>query len=956
MLSIILAASFALVENGRPMAAFELADTNATSDVELFNRHLKEVTGASLPIGGTAAQNVIRVSLTRPDDISRRFEWSIRFLDERRMEIVATRRSLMAALVSLIEESCDARFLGSERCMFQFEPRSGAAVEVRDRKSAPHCYTLCRSVFRVPGNKRELGLADDGAFRYTHGIPIYAFPKDKYEKEGWPEAIMPTLKDGSKLKRPKGSFFAGWQPCYSSPETARIASENILEYLRSHPHDKSITLGVNDSRGYCECARCREINAKGEPALFTNNPMTVSESYYMFVNAVAAAVSREFPDVRIGLLAYTGTIMPPTFKVAENVVPMMTFDLCAAAPDPAVVARQEDVIRRWGAMVRETGTWSYEWGRSYLLPRVDFAAQAHRLKFLHENGGRAYFGEAMLDALEGPKLYLTSKLLADVDLDPEALLGEWFTRYAGKAAERPLREIYARATEYARSPRMKQTSFWRQRGYIYVQPTDARQKEQLAAITPGFVPGLLALAREVRSAAKTPGEKRRAEVLVHHFELLDVCAAFFGYAHCRPDTRTPADAAAAAAMLGELADRSGELMAEFASAKAYFLDPDFENPDYYRGAYVPLDLKPMLIETLVSVGRFYSDKRVADAFARLAGCEAFPEDIRADVKTVASAFAERRNVFDNQGFEKPLDESRIKTSLPHEISEEVLFKDKKTICVRPGDPVGGDANPYDLAQKDVAAFHLIQDVEPGCYSASAKVWTDAKGPRFADFVLWRQTKGVMKDWDSFRPTALKSGKWKSLSTFCKLDSSCDGVCFGIRFKGFEPGEKIYVGDINLTKVAPVQDTRRGEIRAGEFMLGSGSAMESREENGKRRRFIVYRGAANSLTSIARANFSSGLRVKDGEKITVRICCRSLDAAHPAIVGSKFSEKSSGAYHVVGNALFWNRRLPVAVTELSGSLDAAALDKEVSAHKLLLHVFALKGSGPVAVESVSWAVE
>ena len=119
MLSIILAASFALVDNGRPMAAFELADTNATADVELFNRHLSEVTGAALPVGGEAA-NSIHVKLVEPADIAHRFGWKIRFPEERRMEIVATRRSLMAALVSILEESCDARFLGSERCMFQF--------------------------------------------------------------------------------------------------------------------------------------------------------------------------------------------------------------------------------------------------------------------------------------------------------------------------------------------------------------------------------------------------------------------------------------------------------------------------------------------------------------------------------------------------------------------------------------------------------------------------------------------------------------------------------------------------------------------------------------------------------------------------------------------------------------------------------------------------------------------
>ena len=96
-------------------------------------------------------------------------------------------------------------------------------------------------------------------------------------------------------------------------------------------------------------------------------------------------------------------------------------------------------------------------------------------------------------------------------------------------------------------------------------------------------------------------------------------------------------------------------------------------------------------------------------------------------------------------------------------------------------------------------------------------------------------------------------------------------------------------------------------------------------------------------------------MKEGEKLVLRVRCRSLDAAHPAVVGGRFSEKTNGAYHVVGNALFWNRKLPTTSTELSGALDAAAVDKENTRHHLLLNLFMMKGSGPVAVDSVSWEV-
>ena len=954
MISLLLAATFALVEGGSPVAAFDVSDTNAVADVKLFNSRLREVTGTSIPLN-VAATNTIRVTLEQPADISRRFEWTIRFPAVGRMEIVATRRSLMAALVSILEEGCDARFLGSERCMFQFEPRKDVSVEVRERKSARRSYTLCRDVYILPGNRRELGLAEDGQFRYTHGIPVYAFPKAKYDKEGWPEVIMPTLKDGSKLKRPTGNVFMGWQPCYSSPETARIAADNILSYLRAHPEEMSITLGVNDNQGYCECATCREMNARSEPSIFTNFRPSMSESYYKFVNDVAAAVSREFPAVRIGILAYTGTIMPPSFDIAKNVVPMMTFDLAAASMEPEVVAQHEDIIRRWGEKVAETGTWSYEWGREYLLPRVDAPALAHRLKYLYENGGRAYFGEAMLDSLEGPKLYLISKLLSDIDLDADKLLDEWYVRYAGKAAEKPLREFFRRTAQYAQSPRMKQTSFWRQRGYIYVQPTRVRQREQLAALTPDFVPGLLKLAHEVRAAANTPGEKRRAELLVRNCELLDVYSSVLGFAHCQAQTMRPGGPAAAANMIDSLVVRAGELSGELARAKAYFQNPDVDDIDFYRGKYVPLDIKPLIIEPLLAAGCYYSDSRVAKAFSALSGCAALPTEVRSEVQVVADAFAQGRNVFSENVFGKTLETHEVGTSLPYVVTDEVLCNGEKTLCLRPGETTGGDANPYDTVLKDIPAFHLFKDVEPGYYyCASVRILTDASESHCADMALWRKKGTTMMDWDAYHPKALAKGKWTDFSNFRRVDSSADGVCFALKFSGFKPGEKVYIGDVRLLKIAPVKDNRSGETLAASFMRASGSIVDK----SGRRKLLTCRSKATAPVVFARTIITSrggGLLLKRGEKISVKIRCRSLDEKNPAVVGCNICEKIDGKFKTAGNALFWNRKLPATTTELLGTFDAAAVDWSLPRHTLLVNLFMMKGSGSVAVESLSWEI-
>ena len=249
-------ADFALVENGAAKAVFEFGpglgakeEKSLKGDVELFNKYLKLVTGAEIPVDGASSQNnKIRICLLPIDRLDTRFDWRIVFPSKREMRIEATTTSLFTALRQLLEEGCDARFLGTETCMFQFDGRKNVSLAVRERKNKRANYSLLRDIYGARGHKRELGLSDDGLFRYSHGIPVYAFPGDRYNAEGWPEAVMPVIK-GKKLVRPGNDLYNRWQPCYSNPQAAQIAAENIRQWLRKHPGEKSVTLGQNDNGG-----------------------------------------------------------------------------------------------------------------------------------------------------------------------------------------------------------------------------------------------------------------------------------------------------------------------------------------------------------------------------------------------------------------------------------------------------------------------------------------------------------------------------------------------------------------------------------------------------------------------------------------------------------------------------------------------------------------------------------
>ncbi|MBQ6245356.1 MAG: hypothetical protein IJK04_00710, partial [Kiritimatiellae bacterium] len=134
------AADFALVKDGAPCARIAFGATlgakaaaSATNDVALFNKYLKTVTGAELPLADAhrTFANAVQIDLRPIDRLDTRYEWRIDFPTSGVMRVEATTISLFTALRHVLEEGCDARFLGAENCMFQFEPRKDVAVDVR---------------------------------------------------------------------------------------------------------------------------------------------------------------------------------------------------------------------------------------------------------------------------------------------------------------------------------------------------------------------------------------------------------------------------------------------------------------------------------------------------------------------------------------------------------------------------------------------------------------------------------------------------------------------------------------------------------------------------------------------------------------------------------------------------------------------------------------------------------
>ena len=817
------AAEFHLVKNAKPTAQFQLAkDTNEKSHelIDLFNSYLKKVTGTELPKTNKNLSYTIQIVLEKNPKLGTHHNWKIDFPSEKVMKVTATDTSLFQALNAVLEKGADTRFLGIETCMFQYEPKKDVFVQTEPMKSKEG-YSLHRETYLLPNHVVELGFYDNVKFLYSHGIPVYAFPAEKYSK-GWPTFIMPVQR-GKKLVKPS-SFYSRWQPCFSNPETAKEAVKNILEILKKQPL-QSITLGVNDIGGFCECENCVKMDKGLRKGIFVNDKRNHANSYYTFVNRVAEEVCKEYPELRIGLLAYTGTIMAPDFPVHKNVVPVMTLDSVLGALDPKVKERHWGVINEWGKKVKETGIWDYCWGRRYQIPRVNFKNHADLLKYLYANGGRSYFGEnsGIADALDGPKTYLVANLLKDINADPEKLLEEWYNRYAGKAAAPYLKKLYQKCEKYWLTPEMKKTPIFRARNYIYMSPNESH----MFALKPGFTKELLDLALTVEKLAKTPGEKARAALLVRHMENLDCIASFQGMAYRAPDNGEFKSVKDVLAYFDFLKKNLPRLMAQHKRARAYFSYADFadERAKYFyltRRTLYETDAAVILTSGLLKTLCFMERKEIQKGLKELAALPDMPKDIKETIALISQG-DKVKNYFSNPKLEKPVNSMKIKTSIPYEITSEVLYNGEKTLKLLPAHPQGVP-NPDDNMLSHVVSFSITEKLDPGTWAVSLKVLTKSKRA-VMDLCLWRCTNGKNNHWEDLRQIRVQPDKWQTFTQVETVEPRNTGANIILRPSSFKANEPLYIADIRLIRVSNSEVSRDQKIPSVKFASRDKSSYE-----------------------------------------------------------------------------------------------------------------------------------
>jgi hypothetical protein len=223
------------------------------------------------------------------------------------------------------------------------------------------------------------------------------------------------------------------QLCLTNEDMRRELVKNLKERLRANPAATIASVSQNDCFGNCACPRCRAVDEEeGGPA----------GSLLRFVNAVAADIEAEFPQVALDTLAYQYTRKPPRLvRPRPNVIVRLCSIECSFArplDDPANKAFFDD-LEGWSKIAGRLYIWDYTTNFShYVQPHPNLAVLAPNIRLfagrnvrgVFEQGAYQSWGSEMAEL----RAWMLAKLLWDPGLDEERLREDFIEGYYGPAA------------------------------------------------------------------------------------------------------------------------------------------------------------------------------------------------------------------------------------------------------------------------------------------------------------------------------------------------------------------------------------------------------------------------------------------------------------------------------------------------------------------------------------------
>ena len=236
-----------------------------------------------------------------------------------------------------------------------------------------------------------------------------------------------SLIDGKRTAGTKG------QLCLTNEEMKKVMIANVLEWCRQRPEYVMVSVSQMDWGGYCQCEKCSSLAEKEG---------SQSGPVIHLVNAVAAEVEKEFPNMTVGTLAYQYTRKPPRHvKPRDNVV----IRLCSIESDflrpldSEYNASFRDQIKGWRKIAKHLYIWDYTINfHNFIYPHPNLHVLADNLRFFADNNAYSVFEQGNGYSIGGEfqviKTWVIGHLLWNPYRDGDELIKEFVNGYYGKAA------------------------------------------------------------------------------------------------------------------------------------------------------------------------------------------------------------------------------------------------------------------------------------------------------------------------------------------------------------------------------------------------------------------------------------------------------------------------------------------------------------------------------------------
>lgn len=229
--------------------------------------------------------------------------------------------------------------------------------------------------------------------------------------------------------------------CTSHPDVRDIFVRKLLEQAKANPKG-SFSISPPDNRQYCQCEKCR---AQDDPEHreASSGAISMTTRFLNFYNEIGRRVYKEYPDVTLNFYCYADYTEPPRKreKACPNLVAWIApirYSRYHRIDSPVSASKQfeKQVIEGWSQVVDKLAYRTYNANLAEsTVPFSKILTWKHDFPYLKQKGCVGVNNETFVAwGIMGPHMYQSIRMMYDPDLDSDALMDDYFSKFYGPAA------------------------------------------------------------------------------------------------------------------------------------------------------------------------------------------------------------------------------------------------------------------------------------------------------------------------------------------------------------------------------------------------------------------------------------------------------------------------------------------------------------------------------------------